>query len=124
MNEGESLVRVCPVHQEPLVTERVPILPGMHRYTPVWQRLRQERFPFSNTVICGGCYSSFDRDIEALVCRSCRTEEIHTWQKDARNRFCVPQLHIDELKRRYLETIGLEGSRPQQQDRKQASQGG
>jgi hypothetical protein len=104
MNAEEVVLRICPVHQEPLETKLVPILSGMHRYTPAWQRAQQERFPFSNTVVCGGCYPNLKQDTEALVCRACREEEIRTWHQDPGNQLNIPQLHIDELKRRYSST--------------------
>lgn len=112
MHAEEVMPRICPIHRELLETKRVPILPGMHRYTPEWQQLRQERFPFSNTVICGGCAPSLERDAEALVCRFCREAEIHTWQEDPSNELGIPPGHIDELKRRYDETIGLARNQP------------
>jgi hypothetical protein len=69
-------LRVCPVHDQPLRSEDVPIVYGLIHFTQGHVQAREMWFPFANEVAYDGCCVGPQQRATVLFCDACRQESL------------------------------------------------
>lgn len=67
----DEIFGICPVHRYQLQADEVPIRYGLLNLTPKIVELNQ-RFPFANTYVSGGCEVQDEYQAAVVYCALCR----------------------------------------------------
>jgi hypothetical protein len=80
----------CPVHQQLLQVELVPIVYGLIRHPLEYYRACKELFPLANAVIEGGCIVGSDKFQARPYCEGCR-KALARWARETGLRAGLPR---------------------------------
>ena len=90
----------CPVHDEPLLIEEVPIRSGLLRFPLEYYAARRELFPFANAYVEGGCLVGPDKVAKSPYCVACR-RALASWSVETGNTTGLPN-DDEDFRDRYL----------------------